>query len=196
MAYQSCDIRDRDAFRGVCERAAARAGGIDTYVHVAGMTIGGATAGDRYAAFRTTVEVNLIAAHDCCVTAAEFMGREAGGSIICVASIGALQGFPENPGYVASKGGLRMLVRALAVDHGVRGVRVNCLIPGYVRTAMTEASFQDPVRHDERRRRTILGRWGEPDDLVGAAIFLASPASSYMTGQDIVIDGGWTARGL
>ena len=84
----------------------------------------------------------------------------------------------------------------MAVDFGPRGVRVNCLAPGYVHTAMTEASFADPERHAARAAATCLGRWGEVDDMVGGAIFLASGASGYMTGQDLIIDGGWTAKGL
>jgi NAD(P)-dependent dehydrogenase (short-subunit alcohol dehydrogenase family) len=107
-----------------------------------------------------------------------------------------LVGFPDNPGYVAAKGGLRLLTKALAVDLGPRDIRVNALAPGYIHTDMTAASFADPERHAARARHTCLGRWGEVEDLVGGAIFLASDASRYMTGQDLVIDGGWTAKGL
>ena len=105
-------------------------------------------------------------------------------------------GFPNNPGYVAAKGGLRMLTKALAVDHGADDIRVNNLAPGYVHTDMTKTSWADAAAREDRARHTVLGRWGEPQDLVGAAIFLASDASSYVTGQDIFVDGGWTAKGL
>ncbi len=88
------------------------------------------------------------------------------------------------------------MTRALATDFAADGIRVNALAPGYVATAMTAASFNDPAMHEERRRHTMLGRWGHPDDMVGAAIFLASAASAYMTGQEIFMDGGWTSKGL
>ena len=101
-----------------------------------------------------------------------------------------------NPGYVASKGGLRLLTKALATDLAVDNIRVNNLAPGYIKTEMTKASFGDSVLNEERRQRTLLGRWGEVSDLCGAAIFLASDASSYVTGADLFIDGGWTAKGL
>jgi NAD(P)-dependent dehydrogenase (short-subunit alcohol dehydrogenase family) len=138
--------------------------------------------------------VNLRAAYAACLAVAPHM--HPGSSIINVTSINSLVGFPDNPGYVAAKGGLRLLTKALAVDLGPRDIRVNALAPGYIHTDMTAASFADPERHAARARHTCLGRWGEAEDLVGGAIFLASDASLYMTGQDLVIDGGWTAKGL
>jgi len=97
---------------------------------------------------------------------------------------------------VASKGGLKMLGKALARDWGIYGIRVNNLGPGYIKTDMTEASFKNKKTMNEREERTILGRWGEVDDLIGPCIFLASDASKYITGQDIYIDGGWLYKGL
>jgi gluconate 5-dehydrogenase len=89
-----------------------------------------------------------------------------------------------------------MMTKALAVDYGACGIRVNALAPGYIDTAMTARSFADPALHEQRRRHTCLGRWGVVGDVVGAAIFLASDASNYVTGQDLIVDGGWTAKGL
>jgi gluconate 5-dehydrogenase len=122
--------------------------------------------------------------------------RAAAPSIVNVTSIGSVLGMPGNPGYGAAKGGLRVLSKALAIDLAPLGIRVNNLAPGYIRTAMTEASWADPERRAQRERHTMLGRWGTPDDLVGAAIFLASDASAYVTGLDLFVDGGWTAKGM
>ena len=119
-----------------------------------------------------------------------------GGSIINVTSIGSMIGFPGNPAYVASKGGLRFLTKAMAVDLAEENIRVNNLCPGYFRTKMTEGSRQDLNKFAERIGRMLIKRFGNPEELIGPAIFLASDASSYMTGADLVIDGGWTANGL
>jgi len=105
-------------------------------------------------------------------------------------------GFPGNPAYVASKGGVRMLTKALALDLAEHNIRVNNLVPGYIRTDMTEASFQDPIRYDERLQHMMIKRWGVTEDLAGAAIYLASNASNYVTGSDLLVDGGWTAKGM
>lgn len=188
--YRACDVTDAAAFAAVC----AEAGRVDVLVNAAGITLPAATAAERLANFAPTLDVDLRAVYACCMAAVPRMPR--GGSIVNVTSINSVLGFPGNPAYVAAKGGLRMLTRALAVDLGEAGIRANNLAPGYVHTAMTAASHADPALHEQRRRHTILGRWGEPGDMVGAAIFLASDASAYVTGQDLFVDGGWTAKGM
>ena len=104
--------------------------------------------------------------------------------------------FPDNPAYVAFKGALKQLTKSLALDLGKDGIRVNNVGPGYFRTDMTQKSWQDASLNERRKERTALGRWGQPSDLAGVTIFLSSDASSYITGQDIYVDGGWLAKGL
>ena len=118
------------------------------------------------------------------------------GSIINITSLGAELGFPGNPSYVASKGGLKQLSKALAYDLSANDIRVNNVCPGYFKTNMTKKSFNDPKLKKDRDNRILLSRWGDPPDLVGPCIFLASDASSYITGTDLVVDGGWIAKGL
>ena len=89
-----------------------------------------------------------------------------------------------------------MLGKALARDWGNYGIRVNNLGPGYIKTDMTKKSFENKKIRNSRKSRTMLGRWGEPEDLVGPCIFLCSDASKYVTGQDIYVDGGWISNGL
>ena len=114
------------------------------------------------------------------------------GSIINITSINAELGFPRNPAYNASKGGLKMLGKAFAKDWSKFGIRTNNIGPGYIRTEMTSKRFTNKKYRLERQNQTLLGRWGETDDIIGPCIFLASDASSYITGQDLYVDGGWT----
>jgi NAD(P)-dependent dehydrogenase (short-subunit alcohol dehydrogenase family) len=144
---------------------------------------------------RRTIEVDLIAAYGA-VLAARSLFSARGASIINVTSINSVRGFPANPAYVSAKAALAGLTRALAVDLAADRIRVNAIAPGYFRTAMTEQSFNDPEKNAARSAQTILGRWGEAQDIVGTAVFLASDASAYITGQEIFVDGGWTANGL
>lgn len=117
-------------------------------------------------------------------------------SIINITSLAAERAFPDNPAYLASKGGLKMLSKAYAEELSRFGFRVNCLGPGYIKTPMTEKSYNDENKRNARTRQTLLGRWGETEDLAGTVIFLASDASAYITGQDIYVDGGWLSKGL
>ena len=114
--------------------------------------------------------------------------------MINITSLNSELGFPNNPAYVSMKGGLKQLTKSLAIDLGEFNIRVNNLGPGYIKTNMTKGSWKN--RKTEIEDRTILGRWGEPEDLLGTVIFLLSSASNYITGQDIYVDGGYLAKGM
>lgn len=194
--YRQCDILDVDHFASICADVFQVNGRLDVLVNAAGITLPKSEGADALQDFGRTISTNLVAVHHCCQTSAGYMKRIGGGSIVNVTSIGSVLGFPGNPAYVASKGGLRMLTKALAMDLAHDNIRVNNLAPGYIKTDMTEASFQDPERYAERLQHMMIKRWGTPEDLAGAAIFLASDASAYITGTDLFVDGGWTAKGL
>ena len=140
------------------------------------------------------MNTNLLGNYYCCDSVASFMKSES--SIINITSIASNLGFPNNPGYQDSKGGLVALTRALAYDLDEKNIQVNSIVPGYIRTEMTKESFNDARLKKERENRMLLKRWGECSDLVGAAIYLASRASSYVTGSEIFVDGGWSIKGL
>jgi len=122
--------------------------------------------------------------------------KKRGGSIVNVTSLSSFQGFPNNPQYVASKGGLKQLTKALAVDWGKYNIRVNNVCPGYIRTDMTKRSYKNKTIKKERDNRIILNRWGTPKDVASAIVFLLSSRAKYITGTDLVVDGGWLAKGL
>lgn len=138
--------------------------------------------------FRDVVDVNLHGVMSTCVRFRDALA-EAGGSIINVASVAAFRATPFNPAYSASKGAIRTLTTSLAAAWGPRGIRVNGVAPGYVATRLT-GPMQDPALQAASIERTPLGRWGTPEDMANAALFLASPLASYITGQLIVVDGG------
>ncbi len=193
VRYISADVSHN--IDAVFAEIAAAHGAIDVLVNAAGITLPSASDSNAmFANFEHTLKINLSTPYACCLAARPHM--RPGSSIINVTSIGSILGFPENPGYVAAKGGLRMMTKALAVDYGTSGIRVNALAPGYIHTDMTAKSFANPEENERRRKHTCLGRWGTTEDLVGAVIFLGSPASAYITGQDLVVDGGWTAKGM
>jgi len=140
-----------------------------------------------------TYKVNLLAPYLLSKGLARYMNR---GSIINITSINAELAFPNNPAYVTFKSALKGLTKSLALELGKYGIRVNNVGPGYMRTKMTRESWSNTEIFEERKKKTMLGRWGEAEDLLGAIVFLASDSSSYITGQDLYIDGGWTAKGL
>jgi 2-deoxy-D-gluconate 3-dehydrogenase len=192
-----CDVTDDDSLARLVSDVVEDGGRIDGLVNNAGISLP-ASDGQSEDNFAQTLSVNTLAPFRLGWLAAREMkppsGR--GGSIVNVTSLGAHRAFPENPSYQASKAALLQLTRAMAVDFADFGVRVNSLCPGYIETAMTSASRDDPVASEARTERTILGRWGRPDDLVGPCQFLLSDASRYVTGIDLPVDGGWLAKGI
>ena len=192
-----CDVTDDGALADLVAGVIEDSGRIDGLVNNAGVSLQGSDSQSRDD-FVQTLSVNTLAPFRLGWLAAQAMkppgGR--GGSIVNVTSLGAHQGFPQNPSYQASKAALRQLTRAMALDFGDFGVRVNSLCPGYIETPMTSGSHSDPGARAARAERTLLGRWGRPDDLVGPCQFLLSDASSYVTGIDLPVDGGWLAKGL
>lgn len=191
-----CDLAESKQIDGLVEFIAEQHQHVDILVNNAGVTFSHDVIDYPDESWRKTILINLEAPFQLAKRFAAMMKDQGGGSIINITSIGAERGFPNNPAYIAAKGGLKQLTKALAVDLGRFGIRVNNIGPGYFKTDMNTASWNDPERREDRTRRTLLGRWGKPDDLAGAVIFLAADASSYITGQDLYVDGGWLAKGL
>ena len=122
------------------------------------------------------------------------MLAQGSGKIVNIASLLSFQGGITVPSYAAAKGGVAQLTKALANEWAARGVQVNAIAPGYMETDLTEALQNDPNRSRQIMERIPAGRWGSPQDLAGAAVFLASPASDYVNGHILVVDGGWMGR--
>jgi len=141
------------------------------------------------ATFRKVVEVNLNGAMDCAVKFQQQLAASRG-SLITVSSIGGFQVTYANPAYAASKAALIHLTRTLAAAWAGEGIRVNGVAPGLVATKMTTAMTDHPARLAERLEKIPLNRLGEPEEIAGAILFLASPLASYIVGQTIVVDGG------
>jgi len=139
------------------------------------------------------ISVNLKAVFFCCQAAGRFMKNRGGGKIISLTSLTAVIGLPYLSVYGASKGGVSQLTKALAVEWAPLGIYVNAIAPGRIQTPMTEQIFKDEVIRDSFLRLIPMNRAGLPEDVSGAAVFLASDASNYMTGQTLFIDGGWLA---
>jgi 2-deoxy-D-gluconate 3-dehydrogenase len=140
------------------------------------------------------VQVNLNSVFRLCQLAGRAMLERRQGKIINIASLLSFQGGIRVPAYAASKGGVAQLTKALANEWAARNVQVNAIAPGYFRTDNTSALQNDETRNRQILERIPAARWGEPEDIAGAALFLASAASNYVTGEILVVDGGWMAR--
>jgi len=188
------DVRDRSAVDGAVAATVREFGRLDVLLDCAGVSHGGTFLDLDPAEWERVVAVNLTGMFHLGQAAARQMVRQGGGgSIINVTSQLAEVARPERAAYVASKGGGRSLTHAMALDLAPHGIRVNAIAPGPTLTNLTRAGYADP----ERRRATIaqipLGRLGDPQDLVGAILFLASDESRWATGSTVTVDGGYNA---
>jgi len=141
--------------------------------------------------FARVVDVNLIGAMRMCSAARDLLFASRG-CVINLASMLSFFGSGYAPAYSASKGGVAQLTKSLAIAWAPHGVRVNAIAPGWIETALTASLVADPVKRDTITSRTPLARWGQPADVAGAALFLASPAAAFITGVILPVDGGYS----
>lgn len=146
--------------------------------------------------FDYTIKSNLNGTFYCSYYSLEKLKKSKSPKIINISSINAHVGFPNNPGYVSSKGGINSLTKALAVDYGKFNIKVNSLSLGYISEGMSKKSYNNKRKRNNRSKNTILNRWGDPKDILEVIEFIVKAKNFYITGSDIVIDGGWLAKGL
>jgi len=190
----ACNIAHKPQLQELVERAMQRWGRIDTLVCNAAVNPWFGPSRDMPdEAYDRIMNSNVRSNFWLCNMVAPIMQRQGGGSIIIVSSIGGFQGSDMIGVYCISKAADMQLVRNLAVEWGAANIRANCIAPGLVRTDFARALWENPAILGQSLALTPLGRIGEPEDIAGAAVFLASRAGAYTTGQTITVDGGRTA---
>jgi len=187
------DVTDEDAVDEAIEQIERDVGQLDILVNNAGVNLRGALEAYDTGRWRRLMAVNLDAVFYLSRAVGRRMIERGRGKIINIASLMSEGGRATTAPYAASKGAVKMLTRALAVEWGGHNVQVNAIGPGYFLTEMTQPMRDDAELDAWVRGRTPAGRWGDPAELVGAAVFLASDASSFVNGQVVYVDGGWLA---
>ena len=190
----SVDLSGQDAAQELYEQTINLVDKVDILVNNAG-TIARHPAVDFPAQdWNKVIQVNLTAAFQLCQLIGKFMIDHGGGKIINIASMLSYSGGITVPAYTASKHGVAGITKALANEWAIHNIQVNAIAPGYMKTDNTQALQDNPERNKSIVDRIPAGRWGEPEDLVGAVLFLASTASDYVNGTMLNVDGGWMAR--
>lgn len=194
IAVDVCDEASVQALMAEAERAMGR---IDILVNNAGINIRKRPELYTLAEWSQVIETNLTSAFLCSHAVYPAMKRAGGGKIINIGSMMSIFGAAFTSAYAASKGGIVQFSRALATAWAVDNIQVNAVLPGWIDTALTRQAREDVAGlHDRVLARTPAGRWGTPDDHAGIAVFLASPASDFVTGTAIPVDGGYSVQGV
>jgi 2-dehydro-3-deoxy-D-gluconate 5-dehydrogenase len=190
------DLADAEACRAMVEETAARLGRLDILVNNAGINIRKQPQDYSLEEWRTVLDTNLTSAFVASQAAYPSMKRGGGGKIVNIGSMMSIFGASFTTPYAASKGGIVQMTRALATAWARDNIQVNAVLPGWIDTDLTRRARKDVDRlHERVLERTPARRWGEPRDLGGIAVFLASAASDFVTGTAIPVDGGYSAQG-
>lgn len=187
------DVTDPDACEAMAAAAVERLGGLDVLVNNAGTNVRKPALDLTPDEFEFVVATNLKGYFTCARAAGRHFTARGSGKVINVSSIMGSVALPNQAAYASSKGGVDQLTKVLALEWAAAGVQVNGIAPTYFETELTRPLYDDPERRAFITERTPAGRWGQPHELAGAVIFLASAASDFVTGQTLLVDGGWTA---
>lgn len=193
-AVVACDLADRSAREGLAERLSAPFGSPDILVTAAGINTREPADAVTEAGWDVTLELNLSVPFFLAQMLAPGMTEKGWGRIVNFASLQSTRAFPGGIAYGASKGGIAQLTRAMAEAWSPHGITANAIGPGFFPTELTGAVFSDPERAARNAAQTCIGRNGDLSDIDGPLLFLASNASSYVTGQILMVDGGFTAK--
>lgn len=194
VSSKDCDMSDRRSVYDFVAKVKAEHPVIDILVNNAGTILRAPAAEHSDEYWDRVLDVNLNSQFILTREIGRDMVERGYGKIVFTASLLTFQGGITVPGYAASKGGVAQLAKAFANEWAPKGVNVNCIAPGYIATDNTAALRADPVRSRQILERIPAGRWGEASDIAGACVFLCSPASDYVNGVVLPVDGGWLAR--
>lgn len=190
----SADLSTIEPVARVVEETLDKLGGLDILVNNAGIIRRADSVDFTEEDWDAVIDTNLKSVFFLCQAAARHMIPNGGGKIINIASMLTFQGGIRVPSYTASKSGIGGLTKLLANEWAAKGINVNAIAPGYIATNNTAALQDDETRNRQIMERIPAGRWGRPEDMGGAAVFLASPAADYVQGHVLAVDGGWLAR--
>ncbi len=188
------DVGDREVCARLVDETIRRFGAIDILVNNAGIIRRSPAVEQSEEDWKAVIDVNLTSVFRLTQHAGRHMLARGSGKVINIASLLSFQGGILVPAYAAAKGGVAQLTKAFANEWASKGVNVNAIAPGYMATDNTEALQKNPERSRQILERIPAGRWGQPEDLAGAAVFLASSTSDYINGHVLVVDGGWMNR--